>query len=69
VVPFISGYQTFWLGLGVVAIELLLALVVTSLLRTRIGRRAWRTVHWACYACWPIAVIHGLGIGGHDTRT
>jgi sulfoxide reductase heme-binding subunit YedZ len=69
VVPFISSYQTFWLGLGVVAIELLLALIVTSLLRTRIGLRAWRTVHWAGYAGWPIAVIHGLGIGGQDTRT
>jgi sulfoxide reductase heme-binding subunit YedZ len=69
VVPFISSYETFWLGLGVVAIELLIALVATSLLRTRIGLRTWRTVHSASYACWPIAVIHGLGIGGQDTRT
>jgi methionine sulfoxide reductase heme-binding subunit len=68
VVPFISSYQPLWLGLGVVALELLLALVATSLLRTHIGRRTWRTVHWAGYACWPIAVIHGLGIGGQDTR-
>ena len=69
VVPFVSGYQTFWLGLGVVAIELLIALVATSLLRTRMGLRSWRAVHWAGYGCWPIAVIHGLGIGGQDTQT
>jgi predicted ferric reductase len=69
VVPFISSYETFCLGLGVVAIELLLALVATSVLRTRIGLRTWRMVHWAGYACWPIAVIHGLGIGGQDTQT
>jgi methionine sulfoxide reductase heme-binding subunit len=69
VVPFVSRYETFWLGLGVIAIELLIALVVTSLLRTRIGLRTWRAVHWAAYACWLIAVIHGLGIGGQDTRT
>ena len=31
-------------------------LIVTSLLRARIGLRAWRAVHWAAYACWPIAL-------------
>ncbi|WP_211176583.1 ferric reductase-like transmembrane domain-containing protein [Pseudonocardia acidicola] len=69
VVPFASSYRTFWLGLGVVAIELLIALVVSSLLRTRIGLRTWRAAHWASYACWPVAVVHGLGIGGQDIRT
>ena len=29
----------------------------------RIGYRAWRRVHWLAYACWPVAVAHGLGIG------
>ncbi len=69
VVPFLSGYRTFWLGLGVVALELLAALVLTSVLRARIGLRAWRAVHWAAYACWPVAVVHGLGMGGPDSRT
>ena len=40
-----------------------MALVVTSLLRQRIGYRVWRTVHWAAYLCWPIAFVHGLGTG------
>lgn len=63
VVPFGSGYRPFWLGLGALAFDLLLALVITSLLRQRLGYRAWRTVHWAAYACMPIALVHGLGIG------
>src|SRR3954454_7989656 len=62
-VPFVGTYRPLWLGLGAVAMDLLLALIVTSVLRRRIGVRAWRTVHWAAYACWPIAMIHGLGIG------
>lgn len=66
VLPFTSAYQPFWLGLGTVAFDLLLALVVTSLLRSRIGLRTWRAVHWAAYACWPAAVVHGIGIGGVD---
>lgn len=63
VVPFVSVYHPFWLGLGTAAFDLLLALLVTSLLRTRISQKVWRAVHWAAYACWPVAVVHGLGIG------
>ena len=36
---------------------------MTSVLRARLGLRAWRAVHWAAYACWPVAVLHGLGTG------
>lgn len=69
VVPFVSVYHPFWLGLGAAAFDLLAALLVTSLLRARINPRLWRGVHWAAYACWPLAVAHGLGIGGNDTRS
>ena len=62
-VPFGSYYRTFWLGLGTVAFELMLAVIATSLLRQVIGARVWRTVHWSSYAAWPIAVMHGLGTG------
>ena len=63
VVPFSSSYRTIWLGLGTIAFELLLAIVVTSLARGYIGHAAWRLVHWLTYASWPIAVIHGIGTG------
>jgi predicted ferric reductase len=63
VVPFLSGYHRFWLGLGAIASDLLIALSLTSALRQRIGYRLWRVVHWCGYLCWPIALAHGLGIG------
>jgi hypothetical protein len=56
-----------WLGLGAVAFDLLIALVATSLLRARIGYRAWRWVHWLAYASWPVALVHALGTGS-DAR-
>ncbi|HUA40459.1 MAG TPA: ferric reductase-like transmembrane domain-containing protein [Streptosporangiaceae bacterium] len=62
-VPFISSYRPIWIGLGAIAFDLMLALVVTSLLRTRLGLRSWRLVHWSAYLCWPVAVLHGLGTG------
>jgi len=62
-VPFGSYYRTLWLGLGTIAFELLIAIVVTSVLRRYIGARVWRGVHWLAYACWPVAVLHGIGTG------
>ena len=68
VIPFASSYKAPWLGLGAMAVDLLLAVMVTSLLRGRLGLRAWRGLHWLAYACWPVALAHGLGTGT-DRRT
>lgn len=65
--PFLSSYRPLWLGLGTVAFDLLIALVATSLVRQRVGFQWWRTLHWAAYMCWPVALIHALGTGS-DAR-
>jgi predicted ferric reductase len=62
-IPFTAGYRPFWLGLGAVALDLMLALIVTSLVRSRLSRRVWRGVHWLGYAVWPVAFAHGIGAG------
>jgi len=62
-VPFSSAYRPFWLSLGAIAFDLLLALGLTSLVRERMSYRTWRAVHWLAYACWPVALWHGLGTG------
>ena len=62
-IPFASSYKAVWLSLGAVALDLLIALVATSLIRNRLGLRTWRWVHWAAYICWPVALAHGLGAG------
>jgi sulfoxide reductase heme-binding subunit YedZ len=62
-VPFTSHWSPFWVGLGAVAVDLVAALVVTSLLRRRLPHGLWRGIHWAAYAAWPLALLHGLGAG------
>lgn len=62
-IPFASSYKMIWLSLGAVALDLVVALVATSLIRNRLGLRIWRWVHWAAYVCWPVALAHGLGAG------
>jgi hypothetical protein len=69
VIPFVSSYRQLWVGLGTVAADLLLALVITSLVRRRLGYRTWCGVHWFAYACWPLALLHGLGTGSDGKST
>jgi methionine sulfoxide reductase heme-binding subunit len=61
VVPFTSSYERFWVGLGTVAVDLVAAVIVTSLLRARIRPAVWRAVHWLSYASYPVVLIHSLG--------
>ena len=63
VVPFTSSFKTLWTGLGTIAVDLLLAVAVSSALRRRIAPRTWRALHWLAYACWPFALAHALGAG------
>lgn len=63
VLPFVGTYRPFYLGLGTLAVDLLAVVVVVALLRHRLGPTVFRLTHWAVYALFPIAVIHGLGTG------
>lgn len=58
VVPLTSSYERFGVALGTTGFDVLLAVVVTSLLRTRMSVRTWRLVHWASYVAWPLALLH-----------
>lgn len=66
--PFIGKYRPFWQGMGTLAAEMVVVLILTSLLRHRLGLRTWRAVHWIAYACWPFALAHGFG-NGTDGRS
>lgn len=67
VLPFDASYRPLWMGLGTLGLDFMAAILVTSLLRQRIGVRAWRAVHWLAYASWPVAVAHTLGTGTDNT--
>jgi methionine sulfoxide reductase heme-binding subunit len=69
VIPFASSYRPLWVGLGVISVYLVVALIITSILRERIGQRTWRAVHWLAYAAWPLAVLHSAGSGSDAFAT
>jgi predicted ferric reductase len=55
------------MGLGTLSVDCLIAVIATSLLRSRLGPRTWRAAHWLAYVSWPVAMLHSLGTGT-DTR-
>jgi methionine sulfoxide reductase heme-binding subunit len=63
VFPFARAANAFWVGLGALSLDVMVALVITSLLRARLGFRAWRATHWLAYASWPLAFAHSVGMG------
>jgi len=67
VLPFASGYRTLAIGLGTLAVDLGGAVIITSLVRRRLGLRSWRAVHWLAYLAWPVAFAHSI-TAGNDLR-
>lgn len=61
--PVGATYQPLWLGLGAVALDLIVVIVITSLFRSRVRHRPWRVIHLLSYLAFVLAVTHGLGIG------
>ncbi len=62
-VPFASAWNPVAVAWGVVAMYLLVAVEVTSLLRARLPRRWWRRIHFGSYGLFALATIHALTAG------
>jgi hypothetical protein len=66
VVPFLADNRTLYVGLGTVASDLIVLIVVTGFLRGRFAGQhpaAWRAIHAIAYFAWPLSIIHGLMAG------
>lgn len=60
VIPFASKYEQFWLGLGAISLDLMVAMIVTSLVRGHLNRTLWRAIHLTAYLSWPVAFVHSI---------
>lgn len=63
VVPGIAPYRPLATALGVVAVELLAALAVANVLRSRVPYRFWRRTHYLNFAVWLLVLVHGVTAG------
>lgn len=62
-VPGVSGYRALWVSLGTLSFDLIVAVVLTSLVRMRLSARWWRWLHYSVYLAWPMAWLHFLKTG------
>jgi methionine sulfoxide reductase heme-binding subunit len=66
VVPGLIPYRPVWTGIGVATAELMLVVYASFSVRRWIGVKNWRRLHWATYAVFAAATLHGL-MSGTDT--
>ncbi len=70
-VPFLSPFKTFYIGLGTIASDLILLLVITGILRKRFTSHGkawrWRAIHYTSYVAFVFGVWHGL-LGGRPGK-
>jgi sulfoxide reductase heme-binding subunit YedZ len=62
-IPLVSGYQTLWTSIGIVAGWLLAALGLSYYARRRIGQQRWRKLHRLTSLMWLASIAHALGEG------
>jgi sulfoxide reductase heme-binding subunit YedZ len=68
-IPFVASYKPFWLALGAISADLMLAVLLTTAFRRRLGFRAWRSIHLLAYGCWVAGVVHSIGAGSDSRST
>jgi sulfoxide reductase heme-binding subunit YedZ len=67
-VPGFVSYRPLWVGVGIVAAELMVLVYASFSQRKRIGARNWRRLHWATYGIFVAMVIHGVMAGTDTTQ-
>lgn len=66
-IPFVSQYRPIWIGIGAIAVDLGIAVLLTSLVRVKMGYKSWKVVHWLTYPVFALSIIHGLGSGSDSS--
>jgi sulfoxide reductase heme-binding subunit YedZ len=62
-IPFVSGYETLWTTIGIVAFWAMLALGLSYYARAKIGVQRWRVLHRFTALAWVLGLVHSLGEG------
>jgi hypothetical protein len=66
VVPFLAQGRRFYIGLGTIASDLVVILIISGIARGRFASRRpwmWRAIHAVAYLAWPLSIVHGLLAG------
>lgn len=68
VVPFsTASYRPLWVGLGQVGFYVWLLVALSFYVRSKIGPKLWRAIHYVSFLCFCAAMYHGIS-SGTDTK-
>ncbi|MFN0148985.1 MAG: ferric reductase-like transmembrane domain-containing protein [Dehalococcoidia bacterium] len=62
-VPFTSSFRPLQVGAGTLAQWLLVIVLASTALSTRMPYATWRKLHYLSFPCWVLAEVHGLTSG------
>lgn len=63
-VPFSTvDYRPFWVGVGQIGFYVWLIVALTFYIRSLIGQKTWRALHYASFAMYLMGLLHGLFSG------
>jgi predicted ferric reductase len=62
-IPFFSTYEPVWVGLGQLGFYAMLIITFSFYLRSHIGQKTWRFLHYTSFATYLIALLHGITAG------
>lgn len=62
-VPFSSSYEPLWVGLGQLGVYAMLIVTLSFYVRSHIGQKTWRSLHYVSFLTYFIALLHGIAAG------
>ena len=65
-IPFISPYRPFWIGIGIIGFYLMLLVTVTFYIRQKIGMKVFRTIHVFSLVSYFAITLHSF-MSGSDS--
>lgn len=68
--PFATvGYRPTWVGIGQIGFYIWLVVALSFYVRSTIGQRTWRVIHYLSFAMYMMGLLHGLFSGTDSTAT
>jgi Ferric reductase like transmembrane component len=62
-IPMTSAYKRVPVALGAVALDLMLAVWISSLMKARVANRTWRFIHWFSWLGFATSIVHAVTVG------
>jgi predicted ferric reductase len=58
-----SGYRPTWVGIGQIGFYVWLIVALSFYVRSSIGQKTWRVIHYLSFAMYMMGMVHGLFSG------